>query len=142
MLNISGERLLSDTPITADDAARIHDRYPHLAVASLVGRSFDSVFKQLCSAGELRVADQVVLAPLPFTSALAGILLYFELVKSCRPDVFGALRTWNYAQLHPGFPPRQLLREQRSSRADCQCQRGHVRRLFRRIWQDKLREEH
>jgi hypothetical protein len=141
MLNVPAERLLSDTPITADDAAGIHDRYPHLAVASLVGRSFDSVFKQLCSAGELRVADQVVLAPLPFTSAVAGILLYFELVKSCRPDVFGTFRTWNYAQLHPGFPPQHLLREQRSSRPGCQCQRDHVRRLFRRIWHDKLREE-
>ena len=142
MLNIPADRLRSDTPITADDAAHIHDRYPHLAIASLIDRSFDSVFKQLCSAGELRVADQVVLAPLPFTSALAGILLYFELVKSCRPDVFGPFRNWNYAQLHPGYPPQQLLREQRSSRAMCQCQREHVRRLFRRIWHDKIREEH
>ena len=141
MLNIPIERLLSDVPITAEDAERIHERYPHLTVASLLGRSFDSVFKQLCSAGELRVADQVVLAPLPFTSALAGILLYFELVKSCRPDVFGAFRTWNYAQIHPGYPPQQLLREQRSSHSTCQCQRDHIRRTFRRIWNDKIQQE-
>jgi hypothetical protein len=112
-LNVPRQRILSDEPITAADAERIEAVYPHLA-GRLVGRSFDSLFKQLCSAGELRVADQGVLAPLPFTSALAGVLLYFVLVKSCRPDMFGP-RAWNYVQLHPGFPPRPELRELRKS---------------------------
>jgi molybdopterin/thiamine biosynthesis adenylyltransferase len=133
-LNLPFDRVASGEAISPQDAQRISERYPEIRAGEIVGKAFDSVFKQLCSAGQLRAGSQVVLAPFPFISGLAGVLLYFELVKSLRPQVFPDFRDHNYAQLNPFFPPNPDFREQRPSRPDCFCQREATRRLFCKIW--------
>jgi len=136
-LNVPLERVRSGQNIAAGDAERIVAAYPNLRAEDLVGRAFDSIFRSLCGAGELRVEDEVVLAPMPFTSALAGVLLYFELVKASA-EAFAPFRSFNYVQLNPLFAPNPLMREMRGSNPSCRCQDPATRGLFNRIWGDRL----
>ncbi|HEX8153996.1 MAG TPA: ThiF family adenylyltransferase, partial [Thermoanaerobaculia bacterium] len=136
-LNVRLERVRSGQNIDADDAEQIIAAYPNLRVEDLVGRAFDSIFRNLCGAGELRVEDEVVLAPMPFTSALAGVLLYFELVKASA-EALARFRSFNYVQLNPLFAPNPLMREMRGSNPTCRCQEIATRGLFNRIWGDRL----
>lgn len=134
-LNLPVERVRSGELITAEDAANITSKYPDLSESDVLGRAFDSVFRELCSAGRLRGSDAAVLAPFSFISALAGVMLYFEFIKSLRPDVFGPYQQYNYTQLNPFFPPNPDFRELRLSRPDCPCcQNPIVRRVFSQIW--------
>lgn len=135
-LDISYERVLSGEPITEEDAKRIRARYPHLPSESLIGRAFDSLFRELCAAGRLRGEDMGVLAPFSFISGLAGVLLYFEFVKSLRPDIFGPYQEYNYTQLNPFFPPNPDFRRLQRSRPGCSCQDRKVRKVFTKIWTD------
>jgi molybdopterin/thiamine biosynthesis adenylyltransferase len=133
MLNVSLDRIRSGDSISADDAGAIRQRYPRLELDDLIGRAFDSVFRRLCGASELRVGDQVVLSPLPFTSVLAGALLYLEFVKRRHPEVFGA-PTANYARLSSTRTPNPAFRQLRASTPSCRCQETAVRALFERLW--------
>jgi hypothetical protein len=117
-------------------ATLIAEKYPHLAMEHVLGRAFDSVFRELCSAGQLRDSSATVLAPFPFISGLAGVLLYFEFIQSLRPDIFGPFQTYNYTRLNPLFPPNPECRELRRSRADCSCQQREVRDLFSSLWRN------
>ncbi len=67
-----------------------------LAHAELVGRAYDSVFKELCSSGQLRIEDDVVLTPFAFVSALAGVLRYFDFVQSMRQETFREYQNFNF----------------------------------------------
>jgi ThiF family len=133
-LNVAFERVSSGESISEDDAKTIAAKYPHLSIEAIRGKAFDSVFRELCSTGRLRAASAVVLAPFPFISGLAGALLYFEFIKSLRPDIFGAFQIHNYVHLNPMFPPNPDLRERRASRPDCFCQKSEVRALFSKLW--------
>jgi ThiF family len=134
MLDVPLDRILSGEPITEHDAGRIIGKYAHLTRGEVVGKAFDSVFRQLCSAGSLRSSDRAVLSPFSFISGLAGVLLYFELVKSLCPSVFGDYHQYNYTQLNPFFPPNPEFRELRGSRPSCFCQQDAVRKVYLRIW--------
>ena len=133
-LNVELGRLLSGELIGEVDAARIRERYPHLQLDALVGKDFYSIFGLLCSAGELRTENGVVLAPFSFVSGLAGVLLYFELVKSHFPEVFAPFQQHNYFQVNPMRMPNPEFRELRPSRKECMCQKEVVRRVFQRVW--------
>jgi len=133
-LNVELQRVLSGEPVTEADARKIIERYPERSREELVGRAFDSVFRNLCSAGQLKVAGEIVYAPFSFVSGLAGVLLYFEMVKSLRPDVFASFRRCNYFQLNPLRLPNPEFREERSSHRKCMCQWDAVRRVYDRIW--------
>jgi len=133
-LNVELERIVSGEAIGVEDAKKIVDRYPERTVEELVGRAFDSVFRNLCSGGELRLAGEIVHAPFSFVSGLAGVLLYFEMVKSLRPEVFGAFQKCNYFQLNPMRLPNPEFREERRSRRDCICQREEFRSTYNRVW--------
>jgi hypothetical protein len=135
VLNLPFDRVAAGETISPQDAQRIVEKYPEIRAEKITGKAFDSVFRDLCSSGQLRAASQVVLAPFPFISGLAGVSLYFELVKSLRPEVFSDFRGYNYVQLNPFFPPNPDFREQRPSRGNCFCQRETTRQLFDRIWQ-------
>lgn len=135
VLNLPFDRVASGEAISAQDAERIVEKYPEIRAEKVTRKAFDSVFRELCSSGQLRAASQVVLAPFPFISGLAGVFLYFELVKSLRPEVFSDFQGYNYVQLNPFFPPNPDFREQRPSRGDCFCQREATRRLFWKIWE-------
>lgn len=135
LLNLPRERVYTGEQITGTDAERIRQRYPQLADAELVGRAYDSVFKELCSSGQLRIEDEVVLTPFPFLSALAGILLYFDFLQSLRPDEFCEFQNYNYLRLNPFYQPNPSYRLLRAARTDCPvCKNPTVRRVFERMW--------
>jgi len=92
------------------------------------------VFRNLCSAGELRVAGEIVHAPFSFVSGLAGVLLYFEFVKSLRPEAFGGFEKCNYFQVNPLRLPNPEFREERPSRSECMCQKEEFRAVYDRLW--------
>jgi len=133
-LDVPLDRLLSGDSITERDAVRIVAKYPHLLKDDVEGRAFDSVFRDLCSAGTLRGSEKSVLAPFPFISGLAGVMLYFEFVKSMHSEVFDRYQQYNYTQLNPFFPPNPEFRELRPSKPDCFCQDTLVRNVFSKIW--------
>lgn len=133
-LGVPLQRVLSSEPITEQDARAITNNYSHLEAKNLIGRAFESVFRQLCSAGTLRTHGRDVLAPFSFVSGLAGVLLYFEVVKSLRRDVFGKYQQYNYTQINPFYPPNPEFRQLRGSTAKCQCQDPSVRRVFEGLW--------
>jgi hypothetical protein len=135
MLNLSLERVRAGQPISESDAERIRKRYPELENARLLGRACDSVFKELCSAGQLRVGDEVVLTPFPFVSALAGLLLYFDFLQSLSPESFGKFQNYNYLRLNPLFQPNPAYRLLQGSRVDCPaCKHPAYRRIFESLW--------
>lgn len=133
-LGIDVDRILSGAAIDERDAEIIVSRYPQLRSRELVGRAFDSIFRDLCAAGKLTIDDQVVLAPFPFTSALAGALLYLEFVKRCVPGVFGSTAAPNYIRLNPLYAPNPDFRLQRAARPECRCRSELFRRTFNKIW--------
>lgn len=129
------ERVRAGQQITATDAERIRERYPQLANAQPIGRAYDSVFKELCSSGQLHVEDEVVLTLSPFVSALAGVLLYFDFLQSLRPEVLRNHENCNYLGLNPLYQPNPFYRVLRASRNDCPvCKNPTVRRVFDRLW--------
>jgi molybdopterin/thiamine biosynthesis adenylyltransferase len=134
VLNVALARVKSGDEIREADAEKISERYAHLKKGELIGKAFDSVFRALCSASELRTESGVVLAPFSFVSGLAGVLLYFELVKSSVPAVFSPFQDYNYMQINPLRMPNPEFRELRASRKGCMCQQEDVRALHQRIW--------
>lgn len=135
-LNVPLERILSGASITTADASAIHSKYPQLAVVDVVGKEFDSVFRQLCSAGEIKAGpSQSVLAPLSFVSAIAGVLLYFEFIKSFNPEVFGPFQEYNYSYLDPLTNPNPSFRRLKNRKPDCVCADTTYRKVFAKIWQ-------
>lgn len=137
-LNVDVARVQSGDTISEADAEKILERYPGHARELLIGKAFYSEFRNLCSAGELRVASGIVHAPFSFVSGLAGVLLYLELVKSSWPEVFGRFQKHNYFQLNPFRLPNPEFRELRPSRKECMCQQDRVRSVYRRVWSGGL----
>jgi molybdopterin/thiamine biosynthesis adenylyltransferase len=135
-LSVDVARVQSGEPITEADAQKIVEHYPDHDKEQLIGRAFDSVFRTLCSANEIRVASGSVLAPFSFVSGLAGVLLYFEVIKSSLPEVFGSFQECNYYQVNPLRQPNPEFRELRPSRKECMCQQQAVRRVYRQTWGD------
>ena len=133
-LNVDIGRVQSGEPINESDAERIIERYPEHRKEQLMGKAFESIFGILCSTGELRVARGIIHAPFSFVSGLAGVLLYFELVKSSAPDVFRPFQDFNYVQLNPFRQPNPEFRELRASRKGCMCQQEAFRTVYSRIW--------
>jgi hypothetical protein len=134
VLGISFERVRSGEPISATDFEIIQRKYPNLTSDITIGRAFDSVFRDLCSVGKLRGADKGVLAPFPFISGLAGVMLYFEYVKRSRPDIFYTYTGYNYIQMNPFYPPNPDYMINKASSDNCCCQKPNVRALFNKIW--------
>ena len=136
-LNVPLARIKSGDLIDENDAQQIRQRYPELALDELVNRPFDTVFSQLCAGGKIRLqaGDEVVIAPFPFVSALAGVLLYFELVKTIRQDRFGAFQNHNYIRINPFFNPNPSLKKMLPSSPSCPvCKSPAMQRTFARMW--------
>jgi hypothetical protein len=133
-LGVALEKIKSGTEIDEESAQVIAGRYPQLRAEDLIGRDYDSIFRDLCSASSLRAGDEVVLAPMSFISVMAGGYQYLEFLKSLRPDKFNHRSLVNYYTANPHFPPNPYLRELRGSRLTCSCQSPAFRRSFNRIW--------
>ena len=119
--------------IDARVAARIAANHPQLRTADLVGRAFDSLFKQLCAEQTLLTPTGAqVLAPFAFVSNLAGALLALELARfhaGQLPDPS------NYLCLSPWVPPHSKIRRWRGREPDCEfCSRPQSRAVLRAVW--------
>jgi len=126
--------------ITQATAAKIVAKYPVLDSGDLVGRAFDSLFKELCGQGVLRSAEgRQVLAPFSFVSVLAGAYLAIEFVKRCSLGV-GA-DTYNYWRASPWHSPNLALRQQRTRLEHCEfCGNETLRTVNRQLWGASLEE--
>jgi molybdopterin/thiamine biosynthesis adenylyltransferase len=137
VLNAPFQRVKSGQLINKADAELIIRRYPHLALDELGGRPFDTVFRQLCSLGQIQLesGDEVAVSPFPFVSALAGVVLYFEIVKSLRQDVFGLYQRHNFLRVNPFFGPNPSLLLKQPPLGNCAlCQNETVQRVFAKLW--------
>src|SRR5262249_6182076 len=109
-------------------------RYPQFTVVDVQGLAYDTLFKQLCSAGELKIEqEKQVLAPLAFVSGLAGAYLALEFVL--RLGASDPCRPFNYWRASPWASPVLPLRalRPRNDRCEC-CGRGAVRATVRELW--------
>jgi hypothetical protein len=120
--------------ITGTAATKIGTRHPQLRNEELEGRAYDSLFKELCAAGQIGVEEgRTVLAPLAFVSLLGGVQLAVEVVRRIASAcVAGRYSTW---RLSPWATPVPELRDLISRRPDCDCcGRREIRETVESIW--------
>jgi len=117
--------------ITAAAAARIAKAHPSVDASTIVGKAYDTLFKELCSAQALLTPEgRQVLAPFAFVSALAGVLLVVELLRSNHLAV-----TTNYWTVDPWGAPIGRLRRLRPRVPDCEfCADDDARELVHSLW--------
>ena len=120
--------------ISAATAANICTKYSELRLEDLVGRAFDTVYKELCGVGKLRsVSGEQVLAPFSFVSVLAGAYLAMEF--AIRVSRAGETR-FNYWRVSPWHSPVAGLRQTRSRDAACEfCSKPYFRQAMKDLWQ-------
>lgn len=115
-------------------AHKITTRYGNIVAESLIGTAYDSLFKALCSIGQLKQADGTqVLAPFSFVSVLAGTYLALELSRR----VWGknAAQPFNYWRVSPWHSPVVNLRQTRSRLATCEfCSQPTLRVVCEQLW--------
>lgn len=115
-------------------AAKILRTYPGLKLEDLIGRAFDTLFKELCGQGVLRATEgRQVLAPFSFVSVLAGTYLAIELVRRLTLGVEAA--TFNYWRASPWHNPILALRQQRGMIEDCEfCGNTTLKAVNAQVW--------
>ncbi|TIQ37178.1 MAG: hypothetical protein E5X48_07395 [Mesorhizobium sp.] len=119
--------------ITAAAAARIAKAHPSVEASTIVGKAYDTLFKELCSAQALLTPEgRQVLAPFAFVSALAGVLLVVELLRSNHQAA-----TTNYWTVDPWGAPIGRLRRLRPRVLDCEfCADDDASRFARSLWEE------
>lgn len=132
-LNVSVDEVRRER--LSDDAARkIVERYPQLQRAEIVGLAYDTLFKQLCGANELKTLEgRQVIAPFAFVSVLAGTLLAVEVVRHLgRQD--GQIDD-NYWRVSPWHPPLGRRRTCRPKQLECEfCGNGLLASVNSSLW--------
>jgi molybdopterin/thiamine biosynthesis adenylyltransferase len=120
--------------ISAATAANICRKYSELRLEDLLGRAFDTVYKELCGVGKLKnVGGEQVLAPFSFVSVLAGAYLAIEL--AIRVSRAGEPR-FNYWRVSPWHSPVPVLRQTRSRDAACEfCSKPYFRQAIKDLWE-------
>lgn len=105
--------------------------HPGHDAQTLIGKAYDTLFRELCAAQALHTPEgRQVLTPFAFVSALAGALLAVELVRQ-----FTATADSNYWQVDPWRAPLARLRRQRSRVTDCEfCSRPEAEGVIRDLW--------
>ncbi len=98
--------------ISAPSASRISERYPQLRTEDLVGVAYDTLFKQLCGANELKSLEgRRIIAPFAFVSVLAGTLMALELVRRNSSDATALNDNyWRVSPWHQPLPRRRVCR--------------------------------
>jgi hypothetical protein len=117
--------------ITVAAAARIAKAHPSVEASTIVGKAYDTLFKELCSTQALLTPEgRQVLAPFAFVSALAGVLLVVELMRSNHHTAMT-----NYWTVDPWGAPIGRLRRLRPRVPDCEfCADDDARRLVHSLW--------
>ncbi len=106
--------------VTHSDAVAIVKRHPDLEVGALIGRAFDSLFRERCASGKLPTdADRQVLPPLPSVSVLAGAWLALETMRRLAGEA--AAGRFNYWRLSPWHSPNAPLKQIRPKDPVCEC---------------------
>jgi ThiF family/E1 N-terminal domain len=119
--------------ISETAASKIAERFPdEVDVHSIMGMSYDSLFRSLCSQGRLLTPEgKQLLAPFCFVSVLAGTMLAIELAK--RLNGYG--ESYNYWKISPWHPPLSRLRRRMSARVGCVfCKNKLFKRISHELW--------
>lgn len=119
--------------ISAAAASTISQRFD-LNPTDIAGTAYDSLFKSLCSQGQLgEVADKRTVAPFAFVSVLAGALLAVELCR--RLGNLSTTGNFNYWRLSPWFPPLGRRRVLRPRQQGCAfCGQPALRKVNSELW--------
>lgn len=117
--------------VSAEAAQRIAVSHPAIEPASIEGKAFDTLFRELCATQALATNEgRQVLTPFAFVSGLAGALLAVELVRKDRglPDTGG----WH---VDPWRGPVGRLRRPVPKHPDCEfCSKPHFRAAIDEYW--------
>jgi hypothetical protein len=121
-------------------ADKIAVSHPNLCARDLVGRAFDSLFKELCSTQALLLpSGEQVLAPFAFVSGLAGALLVVQLLRATNSAALGEPLGSETFFVNPWRRPNARMRKLRPRDPDCAFCSDAVRlEVMREIWQDLL----
>lgn len=120
--------------ITKAAASKIVGRYPQLRIEDVEGEACDSLFKQLCGQGALKLAEnRQVLAPLAFLSVVGGLFLAIEIIRRAqRSDVE---QPFNYWRVGPWAAPSIRGAELRRRQSNCtHCGKTIFRELADHLW--------
>lgn len=120
--------------ITEAAARKISMNYPNVPMSDIVGRAYDTLFKQLCGMSSLKTAeDRQILAPFSFVPVLAGTWLAIELVRRLARNT--SEMPYNYWRASPWVTPNTELRQLRRARANCEfCSNPTFRVVENQIW--------
>jgi len=118
--------------ISSGAAGKIHERYPQVAISEIESLAYDTLFKKLCSTGELTSAQgSRVLTPFAFVSVLAGALLAMEFV--CR--IQNPRRNFNLWHVSPWTNPVWKARRLLPKNTECEfCGNPILVRVAREMW--------
>jgi E1 ligase-like protein/ThiF family protein len=107
---------------------------PDCNADALIGKAFDTVFKERCAEGNLRTAeDKQVLAPFCFVSVLAGAFLALEFVRRASND--RVAEPFNYWRLSPWHGPNIVLRSIRHALPNCVvCSDSVFPEVMKQVW--------
>lgn len=120
--------------VSANAAAKIAAKYPHVTVEEISGLAYDTLFKQMCGEGRLVASeDRQVFAPFAFVSVLAGVFLAIEFKRRLtNPADEG---TYNYWKVSPWSAPVSRGKRVRRNRPGCQyCSDPVLGRLGPALW--------
>ncbi len=120
--------------ITPSAAVRIAEVYPQVSVKQLIGRAYDSVFREMCATQSLRTSEErQVLAPFAFVSQLAGTVAAIEMFLRCADENRSA--NFNYWRVSPWRGINVELQQDILARGDCAvCTSPQYQTLARRVW--------
>ncbi len=113
-------------------------KHPGLDERALIGKAFDSLFKQLCAQQSLLSATgEQVLAPFAFVSNLAGALLALELARFESGVRFEDKK--NYLFINPWAPPYAYTRRTRPRLQECAfCGRPSTHSALSVVWPELI----
>ena len=119
--------------ISAEIARRICAKHTQLVPAEIERIAFDTLYKQLCSSGQLKsVSGEQVVAPFAFVSVLAGALLLLEIIRRGHGIEERPSNGW---RVHPWRPPVPQIRYLRPRREACDCcSKSELQRENARLW--------
>lgn len=133
VLNVSEDEV-AEGFINQVTAEKICRKYQDISPATIIGTAYDSLFRNLCAAGNLVTPEQKqVLAPFAFISQLAGTVLAIEFfLRRQSPD---RAESFNYWRIDPwrGLVPE--LQQNRGQTASCAiCRQSNYQRLLQKLW--------
>lgn len=120
--------------VSPEAARKISNRYTRLKAAEIEGKSYDTLFKELCGEAALRTAeDRQVFAPFSFVSVLAGTYLAIELVRRISQ---GRVETpFNIWKASPWFTPITRLRRTLPTNPACEfCRDEITQKIAAEFW--------